>query len=93
MGSMLSRKSVALVTECLLESPNYRKATRFVSPKEVVKATRQCRFDSRAKTTTILVTFGAPNFVDRQFIKACKRAGEPFPVKKIQIKFWSKKKK
>jgi hypothetical protein len=37
-------------------------------------------------------TIGKPNYEEREFIKKCKKAGEPFPVKKIQVKFYNKSK-
>jgi hypothetical protein len=39
------------------------------------------------RSRSIVVTIGRPNFEARAFIKRCKAAGEPFPVKKIQLKF------
>lgn len=35
---------------------------------------------------------GAPNFAERRFIRLCFKAGEPLPVRKVQIKWWPKKK-
>jgi hypothetical protein len=76
-----------------LENPDVRRATIFVSPKLTAKATRQRKYDRRAKAETFLVTVGVPNYLERAFIKLLKKAKEPFPVKKVQIKFWPKKKK
>lgn len=59
-------------------------ATKYVSPNMTIKATR--RQQSR-KAIEVVVTIGKPNYAERQFIKACKKAGEPFPVKKIQLKY------
>lgn len=42
------------------------------------------RYDTRIN---VVVTVGAPNYAGREFIKACKKAGETFPVKKIQLKY------
>lgn len=44
----------------------------------------------RARYIEIRLKLGKPNFRERLFIKACKKAGEPFPIKKIQLKFWPK---
>jgi len=41
----------------------------------------------------MVLTIGRPNYAEREFIKLCKKAGEPFPVKKMQLKFYPKKKK
>lgn len=66
------------------------KATKYLSPKLVIKATRK-RFKGkvvkRSRIAEILFTVGAPNFAEREFIKAAKKAKEPFPVRKIQMRF------
>ena len=64
------------------------RATKYISPKFTVKAKRK-EFKGRASSrlTELHVTFGAPNYEEREFIKRCRKAGEPFPVKKVQLKF------
>jgi hypothetical protein len=64
----------------------YKKATFYQSPKEVAKATFQGKRDKRSTRSTIILTTGRPNYTERKFIKDCLKAGEPFPIKKIQIK-------
>ncbi len=59
-------------------------ATAYISPKETVKATLR---QKSQRQTEILVTIGRPNYKERQFIKTCVKAGEQFPVSKIQLKF------
>jgi hypothetical protein len=39
------------------------------------------------RNAEITLTLGAPNYLERAFIKKCHRAGEPFPVKKLQYHF------
>jgi hypothetical protein len=70
-----------------------RKATRYVSPRLVVKACRRHKPDRRNLRVEFVVTLGAPNYAEREFIKRCKKAGEPFPVRKIQLQFYPLKKK
>lgn len=41
----------------------------------------------RERRVEVVVTIGEPNADAREFIKRAKRAEEPFPVKKIQLKF------
>lgn len=69
------------------------KATKYLSEKEVIRAVRT-RFGNKFNPRRIEVTVSRckPNFLERQFIVACKKAGEPFPVKKIQLKFIPKQK-
>lgn len=69
------------------------KATKYLSPKLVVKVKRK-EFNGRTnpRLTELHVTFGVPNYEEREFIKACRKSGEPFPVGKIQLKFAKTKK-
>jgi hypothetical protein len=65
------------------------KATKYISEKLTVKATRKLygkkRLPSR-KAYEIVLTAGKPNHEERAFIKKLGKAGEPFPVKKVQLK-------
>ena len=85
-------KHFSRVAAALLES-GARKATLYLSPKLTVKASRpvykgknevEGKRDTRAD---IVFTAGTPNFEERLFIRQCLKAGEPFPVKHIQLKF------
>jgi hypothetical protein len=67
-----------------------KKATQYISPTEVAKATRRGKARKSDRTVEMVFTIGKPNFEEREFIKKCKKAGEPFPVKKIQVKFYNK---
>ena len=81
------KNAVCHVVVALLSSDAVR-ATKYVSEKLTVKAKRK-EFKGRAnpRLTELHVTFGAPNYEEREFIKACKKAGERFPVAKVQLKF------
>ncbi len=79
-------QQVANVVKALLHTGAV-KATKFLSEYATVKATQLGRPCRNARARSVLVTFGAPNYAERHFIKQCKAAGEPFPVKKIQLKF------
>lgn len=68
-------------------------ATKFISPTCTVRLTDGGKHDGRRKRLYFAVAFGAPNYAERQFIKACQKAGEKFPVKKVQFKFRPVKKK
>ncbi len=67
-----------------------KKATQYISPTEVAKATRRGKARKSDRTVEILFTIGRPNYKEREFIKKCKKTGEPFPVKKIQVRFPTK---
>jgi hypothetical protein len=74
----------------LLNTRAYQ-ATRYISPKLVIRATRRQRIDARARRIELIVTIGQPNYRERQFIKLLKRAGEPFPVRAVQLREFPKK--
>jgi len=84
-------KAVADVVEALLLN-QAKKATKYLSDKFIVGASRKT-FDGKIKkgNAEIIIVMGKPNYQQREFIKQCKKAGEPFPVKKIQLKFPPKK--
>jgi hypothetical protein len=76
------------LAECILVGGAY-KATKYLGEKLTIKATRK-RYGgkhSRGRAADIVFTVGKPNYEEREFIKLCKKAGESFPVKKIQLKF------
>lgn len=66
-----------------------KSATKFISPKFVVKATRRLSTKYKPRpgdNVDIVLTMGRPNYADRLFIKQCVKAGEPFPVRKVRLK-------
>lgn len=88
----ISRKVFSQLAKIILDGGAI-KATKFFSEREVVKATRKLydgKIDKRSKRAEILFTIGIPNYDEREFIKKAKKAGEPFPVKKILIRWPSK---
>lgn len=74
-----------------LWSSELRSASKFVRPDLVVTVTRRHKVDKRRSTREFVLTIGKPNFRGRAFIKACLKAGEPFPVKRVQVKRWGKR--
>jgi hypothetical protein len=65
------------------------KATKYVSPNLTVKVTRKLYGKKRRpsqKAFELVLTAGKPNYEERAFIKTLGKAGEPFPVKKVQLK-------
>ncbi len=87
--NVCASKVFSALAECILVGDAY-KATKYLSDKFTVKATRQ-RFGGKIpkieKLIEIMFTLGRPNYEEREFIKQCKKAGEPFPIKKIQLRF------
>lgn len=68
-----------------------KRVTKFLTPRLVVKATRKVyRGETRrqamsSRVQTMVFTVGPPNYGERVFIKKCKKADEPFPIKKLRI--------
>lgn len=66
-------------------------AVKYIDEDMTAKATRRrykCikgGFDPRH--FEVLLTVGKPNASEREFIKKCRKAREPFPIKKIQLHF------
>ena len=82
-------KVFSALADCILVGGAY-KATKYINEKLTVKATRK-RFKGKIprneRRIEIMFTVGDPNYEERAFIKKAKKAGEPFPVKKIQAKW------
>lgn len=72
-----------------MDNPKVRTATYYDSPKHTLRLTRQGKPDRRARSKTFVLTVGAPNYEARQFIKKARRAGEPFPIKRVQVRPYS----
>lgn len=70
------------------------KATKYVSPTLVVRGTRVLygkRIDPH--DLKVVLSICKPNYIEREFIKLCKKAKEPFPVKNVQVKPYNPKPK
>lgn len=86
--------TAAAVAKCIAAlAPEVKKATLYIGEKQVVSVCRRFKFSRRNTREDFVLKVGAPNFEQREFIKRCKRAGEPLPVRKVQLKFWPQKKK
>lgn len=87
-GFKPTAKMCGEVIEALLSAPGIVRATKYAHELETIKATRRTFRRAKGKpfSEEIIVTVGRPNYAERAFIKQCKKAGEPFPVKKIQLK-------
>lgn len=76
----------------VISSDDVRSAVKYLRPTEIVRVTRKFKPSRRDKRTDLAVTLGQPNYRERQFIKLAQKAGEPFPIRKIIVKGWPKKK-
>lgn len=71
-------------------SANAHTGTAYISPIYTIRATRRLtrgKIVAGDRRIEVLVTIGEPNYKAAKFIKAAKAAGEPFPIRKIQLQF------
>jgi hypothetical protein len=87
MKKIIDPKYFSTVCNALIGS-DAKTATKYIDEKTVVKATWRHKPNGRNSREEMVVTFGVPNYLEVIFIKKCKKSGEPFPVKKIQIRAW-----
>lgn len=80
--------AVVQTVETLLRNRSAWKATKYLSPRDIVRATRV-----RKNRQTIILTLGRPNYQEVEFIKRARKAGEPFPVRNVQLRMLPKRKK
>ena len=74
--------------KALAAVPGYRKATVYVSERHVVSVCHRLKPRSRDSRGEFVLKIGRPNFREALFIKQCKIAGVPFPVRKVQLQPW-----
>ena len=82
-------KAIADVMNSLVSMDAY-KAAKYLSPTLVVRASRRLhrrRLPSKRDNVEVVLTIGRPNYEHREFIKDCKAAKEPFPVKGVILQF------
>ena len=91
MKKIIDPKHLGTVCNALIGS-DAKTATKYIDEKTVVRATWRHKPSGRNSREEMVVTIGIPNYLERDFIKSCKKAGEPLPVKKIQFRKWPIKK-
>lgn len=91
MTTDVEYRLVSKAVKALLENEAH-KATAYISDKLTLVATRKLYKGRPSKRQIeISLVYGPPNYENRKFIKLAKKSGEPFPIKKIQLKFPAKK--
>lgn len=80
-------KAVEAVVNALLMVDGIKTATKYLTKQLTVRGTWAASEDSDIDRRTIALSIGIPNYAEREFIKDCVKAGEPFPVRKVQFKF------
>jgi hypothetical protein len=88
----VTRLSIAKAVEVVLSETCVRKATVFQHPNLTVVAERRHKPRKNDCITEVLLTIGSPNFKNRQMVKDLLQAEEPFPVKRVFLEFWPRRK-
>lgn len=89
---MQQSKLIQRAIQALLVNEAYQ-ATLYISPQRTIKVTRKLyrkvtkNLSHSTRALELTINDGKPNYSARKFIKACRRAGEPFPVNRVQIQY------
>jgi hypothetical protein len=86
------KTAFSAVIDALLKS-DAKTATKYLGSRLVVRATWHNKPRLNNRHEVMIVTFGAPNYLEAKFIKDCFAAGEDLPMRKVQLKAWPKKRK
>lgn len=85
------RIAYAQVVDSVVINPNIKTARKYLAPNLVVKATRHGKFDARSHSQNIVLTVGRPDYKAREFIKTARKAGQQFPIQKLQFRLTPQK--
>lgn len=88
---MANYEHVRRLFAAIADDRTARRVTKIIDRKLTLKITRARPVDLREKAETYILTVGPPNYAERQFIKDCIAAGEPFPIKKYRVERWPQK--
>jgi len=80
-------KAVAATTNALLTTDNKR-AVKYLSPTLVVSVCRRFKRKQRDISSDFVLKIGRPNYLEAKFVAAAEAAGEPFPIKRVQLQAW-----
>lgn len=89
---MTDSNAIDKVCACIMWLPNVHRATKYLSPTRVITITRVGRFVPRVAHGDYRLKVGMPNYREREFIKLALKAGEKFPIRKVQLQFYPRKK-
>jgi hypothetical protein len=92
MKTQVPSKAFSKVLSALVASVA-KSATLYLSPKLVVRATWRHKPKANHTREELVLTFGAPNYLERRFVKQAVCAKEPFPIRKVLLKPWPVKRK
>ena len=85
MKKEIDSKYIAIVAKALMSGP-YKSAIKYIDEKTIIRVTWRNKPRSNNRREEMVVTIGCPNYREVAFIKSAKKAGEPFPIKKVQFR-------
>jgi hypothetical protein len=83
-------QATSSVIKALLHS-DAKKASVYLSEKLVVSACRRFKADRRSTREDYVLKIGTPNYRERAFLRTCRAAGQPLPVRRVQLQAWPRK--
>jgi len=92
MKKIIDAREIGSVTAALMMG-DCRSAVKYIDEKTIVRATWRNKPNGENTREEIVVTIGCPNYLERAFVNKCKQAGEKFPIRTIQLKYYPIKKK
>lgn len=92
MKTQIPPKAFSKVVNALVASVA-KSATLYLAPNLVVRATWRHKPKANHTREEMVLTFGAPNYLERLFVKQAVKAHEPFPIRKVLLKAWPVKRK
>ncbi len=92
MKKIVEPKHFFTVCSALQAQVGTKTVIKIIDEKTIVKATWRFKPNGRNKREEMVVTLGAPDYRTQAFIKACKKAKEPFPIKKLVFRRYPVKK-
>jgi hypothetical protein len=90
MKKEIDSKHIASVCSALM-SGDAKSAVKYLDEKTIVRATWHNKPMSRNRLETMVVTIGAPNYLERAFIKKCNKNGLAIKFPCSYTKPWPKK--
>lgn len=87
MAEIVAMRAMVEATERLLVNEAHT-AVKYLSPTLTVRVSRP-HYKGRPsnRSTELIVNIGRPNYKARSFIKLAQKAGESFPIRKVQLTF------
>lgn len=86
--TMTIEDAVQMAVQQLYSGAHLRKATFYLSPHMVVKASRCHKHRARERSATIVVTIGKPNYAERVIVRKAIKARGKFPFEGRRVS-WS----